>query len=65
MTFPVLARATRDALRDPGVRHVDFVWHGGEATLLPLAFYRKALWLQERFRRPGQVVLVRSAVKGA
>jgi uncharacterized protein len=57
MTFPVLARATRDALRDPGVHHVDFVWHGGEATLLPLAFYRRALWLQARFRRPGQVVV--------
>jgi len=56
MTFPVLARATRDALRDPSVRSVDFVWHGGEATLLPLSFFRKALWLQERFRRPGQIV---------
>jgi uncharacterized protein len=57
MTFPVLARATRDALRDPSVRWVDFVWHGGEATLLPREFYRRALWLQERFRRPGQTVL--------
>jgi uncharacterized protein len=57
MTFPVLAHATRDALRDPGVRWVDFVWHGGEATLLPRSFYSKALWLQERFRRPGQTVL--------
>jgi uncharacterized protein len=57
MTFPVLANAIRDALRDPSVRWVDFVWHGGEATLLPPAFYRKALWLQARFARPGQVVL--------
>ncbi len=57
MTFPVLAHATRDALRDPAVRMVDFVWHGGEATLVPRSFYRKAVWLQERFRRPGQTVL--------
>jgi uncharacterized protein len=57
MTFPVLARATRDALRDPTVRWVDFVWHGGEATLVPRSFYRQAVWLQERFRRPGQTVL--------
>jgi uncharacterized protein len=57
MTFPVLARATRDALADPSVRWVDFVWHGGEATVLPVSFYEKALWLQQRFRRPGQVVL--------
>ena len=57
MTFPVLAHATRDALRDPAVRIVDFVWHGGEATLVPRSFYRQALWLQERFRRPGQTVI--------
>jgi uncharacterized protein len=57
MTFPVLAHATRDALRDPGVRSVDFVWHGGEATLVPRSFYSKALWLQERFRRSGQTVV--------
>jgi uncharacterized protein len=57
MTFEVLARATHGALRDPSVANVDFVWHGGEATVLPVDFYRKALWLQERFRRPGQTVL--------
>ena len=56
MGFEVLARATRDVLRAPGVRRVEFVWHGGEATLLPIAFYRKALWLQEQFRTPGQSV---------
>jgi uncharacterized protein len=57
MTFEVLARATHGALRDPSVASVDFVWHGGEATVLPVGFYRKALWLQERLRRPGQTVL--------
>lgn len=56
MRFPVLARATFDALRIPDVRHVEFVWHGGETTLLGPSFYRKALWLQEQFRQPGQVV---------
>jgi uncharacterized protein len=57
MSFEVLARATHGALRDPSVASVDFVWHGGEATVLPVGFYRKALWLQERFRRPEQTVL--------
>jgi len=57
MTFPVLAHAIHGALSDPSVSNVDFVWHGGEATVLPVAFYRKALWLQERFRRPRQSVL--------
>jgi uncharacterized protein len=56
MTFLVLARTVRDALRIADVHRVDFVWHGGEATLLPPSFYRKALWLQEQFRRSGQTV---------
>lgn len=56
MSFPVLARTIRDALRDPGVRAVEFVWHGGEVTLLPPTWYRKALWLQEQFRRADQRV---------
>ncbi len=57
MSFEVLARATRDVLRAPGVRLVDFVWHGGETTLLPLSFFRKAIWLQRRFRQPHQKIL--------
>jgi uncharacterized protein len=56
MSFEVLARATRDALEIPSARAVEFVWHGGETTLLPLAYYRKALWLQQLFRRPDQKV---------
>jgi uncharacterized protein len=56
MTFPVLARAIRDALRAPGVQNVEFVWHGGEVTLLRPSFYRKALWLQQQFRSPEQRV---------
>ncbi len=56
MRFPVLARAIRDVLTSPRTVNVEFVWHGGEPTLLPIAFYRKALWLQQRFGRPGQVV---------
>lgn len=56
MPFPVLARAIRDTLCSPRVVNAEFVWHGGEPTLLPIAFYRKALWLQQRYRRPGQVI---------
>jgi uncharacterized protein len=56
MTFPVLARTIRDTLRDPAARVVEFVWHGGETTLLPTAFYQKALWLQQQFRRSDQIV---------
>jgi len=56
MSFEVLARTTHGALSGPGVQTVQFVWHGGETTLLPTSFYRKALWLQQRFARPGQVI---------
>ena len=56
MNFEVLARSIHGALAAPGVASVEFVWHGGETTLLPIAFYRKALWLQQRFARPGQKI---------
>lgn len=56
MPFRVLAAMTRAALGDPEHRSVDFIWHGGETTLMPIAFYRKAIYLQERLRRPEQIV---------
>src|SRR5437016_9665987 len=57
MTFEVVAQMTRAALRGSDHDSVDFIWHGGEPTVLPLSFYEKALYVQSRFRRPGQVVL--------
>jgi len=56
MGFEVLAKTTRDALLRPEVRHVNFVWHGGEVMLLPIGFFKKALWLQRMFKRNGQVI---------
>jgi uncharacterized protein len=56
MDFLVLARLTAAALRDPTHDSVRFTWHGGEPTLMPITFYQKALLLQSRFRRPGQIV---------
>jgi uncharacterized protein len=53
MPFDVLARTIQSACASPGVEIVEFIWHGGETTLRPISFYRKALWLQQRFRRPG------------
>lgn len=49
MPFEVMARTIRDALVAGGVRHVEFVWHGGEATLLGVRFFENALWLQRHF----------------
>jgi uncharacterized protein len=56
MSFEVLARTISAAMRDPSHDVVTFVWHGGETTLLPIDFYRRAMAVQSRFRRQGQVV---------
>ena len=50
MSFPVMARMTAMALAEHNV--VNFIWHGGEPTLLPIRYYEKAFLVQARLRRP-------------
>ena len=54
MSFPVMARMTARALAEHD--RVNFIWHGGEPTLLPISFYEKAFLVQARLRRPGQKI---------
>jgi len=54
MSFSVMARMTASALAEHD--RVNFIWHGGEPTLLPISFYEKAFLVQARLRRPGQKV---------
>lgn len=56
MSFENLAQTVKQALSSPDVRKLDFVWHGGEITLLKPKFFRKLVALQERFRRSDQIV---------
>jgi uncharacterized protein len=56
MPFRVLAGMTAAALKEPAHRMVEFIWHGGETTILPITFYEKAVLLQSRFRSQGQLV---------
>lgn len=56
MSFDTLARLLARTLTPSDHDVVGFDWHGGEPTLLPLTFFKKALHLQDRFRRPRQVV---------
>lgn len=56
MPFETVARVTAMMLNAPGVDRVHFTWHGGEPTLMPMAFYQKALLVQARLKRPEQVV---------
>ncbi|MBB5046901.1 uncharacterized protein HNR60_001650 [Rhodopseudomonas rhenobacensis] len=55
MSDDVLEAYTRQYLAQAGPKAV-FLWQGGEPTLAGLGFYRRALALQRRFRRPHQVV---------
>lgn len=54
MRFPVLARLISETLTYPDHNVIDFMWHGGETTVLPMAYYEKAMLVQARFRRSGQ-----------
>jgi uncharacterized protein len=54
MSFRVLARLIGAAMQQ--YDHVEFIWHGGEPTVIPLEFYKKAVALQARFLRPGCTV---------
>ena len=58
MSFPVLVRAIREVLSMRGLQHVEIVWHGGEITLLKPKFFKKLIWVQQQFRRPGQVIRI-------
>jgi len=51
MSFSVLARMIFSALRE--FDDVQFIWHGGETTVVPIEFYQKAMAIQARFLRPG------------
>ena len=56
MSLRTLARLTERALGHPDMRAVTFIWHGGEPLVRGRAFYDKALYLQERLRRPRQSI---------
>jgi uncharacterized protein len=55
MTISTLEALISRALEDsPSI--VQFAWHGGEPTLVPLEFYRRVVEFQQRYARPGQVI---------
>jgi len=54
MTFEVLCKSIKDSLADENTRQIEFVWHGGETLVMPELFYKKALWLQNFYKRPNQ-----------
>jgi uncharacterized protein len=57
MAYALLERYTEQLIAAQRVPEVTFAWQGGEPTLLGLTFYRHAVALQEKHRRPGVKVL--------
>jgi uncharacterized protein len=56
MSFAVMSRMIQAALQDRAYGSVELIWHGGETTVLPIAFYEKALYVESCFQGPGQAV---------
>jgi uncharacterized protein len=57
ISFEVLLRTIAAATLNGPTGTITFNWHGGEPTILPIEFYKRALHLQGRFRRPGQQIV--------
>ena len=55
MTDELLERFIREYIEAQTMPQVLFTWHGGEPTLLPLEFYRKAIRLQKRYAQGRQI----------
>ena len=56
MSDDVLDAYIRQLLESQPGPEVTIAWQGGEPTLIGIEFFRRALALAERYRRPGQVL---------
>jgi uncharacterized protein len=64
MSFEVLSNAVAKILTAPNNKLVEFVWHGGEPTLLPISHYKKIMDLQSLFKKKGQYIINRIQTNG-
>src|SRR5512136_2164583 len=53
MSDDVLEQYIRQLIEAHQTDHVNIAWQGGEPTLMGLDFYRRAIALAEKYRRPG------------
>lgn len=56
MDFNILVKLIRDAQWGIQPKHISYVFHGGEPTLLPTEYYEKFIWLTEQFKLTGQCI---------
>jgi uncharacterized protein len=64
MSFEVLSNAIAKILGHPNNKLVEFVWHGGEPTLLPISQYKKIMDLQTLFKKKEQYIINRIQTNG-
>ncbi len=57
MSDELLEQYIRQLIESHRMDQVTVAWQGGEPTLMGLDFYRKALALEEKYRRPGMTFL--------
>lgn len=55
MSDSLLERFTQEYIQSQTTAHVVFTWHGGEALMRPLSFYKKALVFQRKYAE-GRVI---------
>lgn len=51
MSDELLEKFIEEYINSQTTPHILFTWHGGEALMRPLAFYRKAIEIQKRYAR--------------
>ena len=55
MSEDLLERFIRDYIESQTMPQVLFSWHGGEALMRPLSFYKRVVELQKRYARGVQI----------
>lgn len=56
MTDGLLEMFTRQYIEAQSVPEVTFIWQGGEPTLMGVDFFRQAIALQQKYRKPGMTI---------
>ncbi len=56
MSDEVLEAFTRQYVQSQPGERVTFAWQGGEPTLMGLPFFERAIALQQKYARPGQII---------
>ena len=56
MSPELLETYTRQYIEAQNVPEITFAWQGGEPTLMGLDFFKQAVALQEKYRRPGMTI---------